>query len=187
MKMNHLSFISILLITFLLFAAGCRSKKTSTRVVEMPCFGEQFWSTADNLIGSGTAASSDRSVAIRQANLRARTALAQKMQSTLEFATEEYLRRIAGSVGEDIKSKFRDYSLNYASVNLGFITTICDEMHQKRDGSYDYYVAVRANTDVTISDFERRLRDADIELEFDRQLFRQIYEDKIREYRENNW
>jgi len=164
---------------------SCRSSKIGTKLEDMPCFGRKFWSSKDYLIASGTATSTDRSTAIDMANLRARSALAQKMNSAMEFASEMYTKNFIVGEREDLKTKFRNYALNYGAIELGFISTICEEMHSRRDGKYDFYVAIQVDTESVMRSFERGLRDEEIDLEFDREQFRKIYEEKIQEYKDS--
>lgn len=173
------------MLAIILGLSACRSPKSGVKLEDMPCFGRKFWSSKDYLIASGTATSADRSTAIDMANLRARSALAQKMNSAMEFASEMYTKNFIVGDREDLKTKFRNYALNYGSVELGFISTVCEEMHSRRDGRYDFYVAIQVDTESVMRSFERGLREEEIDLEFDREQFRKIYEDKIQEYKDS--
>ncbi len=177
---RHIVFLSFTIImAVMIMLSGCRS----TRVVKMPCFGEDYRSTSEHIRAFQTASGADKSTIIRVANLRARQALAQNFKSVMESATEEYLRLVAGRTSQDQLSKFRDYALNYTAVELTNISVICEEMHEKRRGGYEYFVAIQTDNNNILRNFERGLREEELELEYDRHLFRQIYEDKIEEYK----
>ncbi len=178
---RHIVFLSFTIImAVMIMLSGCRS----TRVVKMPCFGESYRSSAEYIRAFQTASGKDKSEIIRVANLRARQALAQNYRSVMEFATEEYLTIFTGTSSQQARSKFRDYALNYASVELKNISIVCEEMHQHRRGKFEYFVAIQTDNDMILRNFEQGLREEEIELEFDRHLFRQIYEDKIEEFKD---
>ena len=148
----------------------------------MPCFGNDYRSSSDFIRASQTAIGGDKSSVMRIANLRAREALAQNLQSVIEFATEEYLVNFTGNTSQHTKSKFRDYALNYGSVALSLVNVICEEMYEKNDGSFEFFIAIEVDTDTFIRNFDQGIRNEEIDLEFDRQQFRQIYERKIEEF-----
>lgn len=178
---RHIVFLGFTIaIATMIFLSGCRS----ARVVKMPCFGEDYRSTSEHIRAFQTASGADKSAIIRVANLRARQALAQNFESVMESATEEYLRLFVGTSSEEQISKFRDYALNYTAVELKNIITICEEMHDKRRGGYEYFVAIQTDNNTILRNFERGLREEEIDLEYDRYLFRQIYEDKIQEFKD---
>lgn len=180
-------------------ATGCGSKAPQSSVnrteVELPFADHR--SDKEAFRGVGTGKSPDRGFALEQAKLDARTNIAQEVETGVKSALERYREQYNSTddtVGSSFGTKMEELTLNLVDQTLNNTRVEDQKVYELSEGdklTYEANVAMTLRRDDFMNALERAIDenntmsdDTKVRIEYDRQKFRQVFEQEIEELRE---
>lgn len=175
----------------LLLAAGAVSCSSSKKVAgtpapsgmveeSVPLSGPQYHSDAAYYRAVQNGASTDRSTAQKIAMQNCRQELAANIQADLQVVMENYVKNQNTGVAAQNKSQYQE--LSYAVVNqqLRDVQVADEKIFRQEDGSFRFYVCLQMPKAAIEQAVEEAIaNDAKLNLEFDREQFKQVFRDQM--------
>lgn len=175
----------------LLLAAGAVSCSSSKKAVgtpapagmveeTVPLSGPQYRSDANYYRAVQNGASTDRSTAQKIAMQNCRQELAANIQADLQVVMENYVKSQDTGVTTEHKSQYQE--LSYAVVNqqLRDVQVADEKIFRQEDGSFRFYVCLQMPKAAIEQAVEEAIaNDAKLNLEFDREQFKKIFQDQM--------
>lgn len=150
----------------------------------IPLSGPQYHSDAEYYRAVQNAASKDRSTAQKIAMQNCRQELAANIQADLQTVMENFTKNQDTGVSVEHKAQYQE--LSYAVVNqqLLDVQIVDEKMFRQEDGLYRYYVCLQMPRSAIGDAVEAAIaNDAKLNLEFDREQFRTVFQNKMDEYK----
>lgn len=181
-----------------IFAASCGSKAPQSSVsrteVELP-FADHL-SDKEAFRGVGIGKSPDRGFAMEQAKLDARTSIAQEVETSVKSAIERYREQYDSTddtVGTSYGAKAEELTLNLVDQTLNNTLVEDQKVYELNDGNkllYEANVAVTLKRDDFMNALEGAVDenngmsdDTKVRIEYDRQKFREVFEQEMEQLR----
>ena len=196
MKKVFLSFGKVLCVLLMIqVSVSCGSKKEVATVtpksegeqlMEVYCDGPEYQSTDEFYRASAVGESTMQMAAKQQAMTVAKRNLAASIKSHLEGVAQDYVN--TNSVGNTVvgKGRFNSTATEIVDQELQAVRVICQKYTKTSNGTYKCYICVQMATEQIKNNMANRLSQEDeLKLKFDEEQYRKIYEDKLKEYREN--
>ena len=178
-------------------ATGCGSKAPQSSVkrteIEMPF--EDHRSDKEAFRGVGIGKSLDRGFALEQAKLDARTSIAQEVETGVKSAIERYREQYNSTddtVGNSYGTKMEELTLNLVDQTLSN-TRVEDQKVYELEGKtpmYEANVAMTLRRDDFMNALEKAIDDNNtmsdetkVRIEYDRQKFREVFEQEMEQLR----
>lgn len=169
-------------------ASSCSSSKKAagapapSGMVEetVPLSGPQYRSDAEYYRAVQNGVSSDRSTAQKIAMQNCRQELAANIQADLQLVVENYVKEQNTGVAAENKSQYQEMAYTAVQQQLRDVQIVEEKIFRQENGSYRFYVcmqmpkaAVEAAAEAAIAN------DAKLNLEFDREQFKKIFEERM--------
>ena len=182
-----------------LFIAGCGSKapRSSVNRTEVALPFANHMSDKEAFRGVGAGKSPDQGFALEQAKLDARTNVAQEVETSVKSALERY-REQYNSTDDTVEAsygaKMEELTLNLVDQTLSNALVEDQKMYELNDGDrllYEAHVAVTLRRDDFMNALEGAIEDNNamsddtkVQIEYDRQKFRQVFEQEMEQLRQ---
>lgn len=169
-------------------ASSCSSSKKAAGVqapsgmVEetVPLSGPQYRSDAEYYRAVQNGVSSDRSTAQKIAMQNCRQELAANIQADLQLVVENYVKEQNTGVAAENKSQYQEMAYTAVQQQLRDVQIVEEKIFRQEDGSYRFYVCMQITKQAVEQASEAAIaNDAKLNLEFDREQFKQIFEERM--------
>ncbi len=169
-------------------ASSCSSSKKAagaqapSGMVEetVPLSGPQYRSDAEYYRAVQNGVSSDRSTAQKIAMQNCRQELAANVQADLQLVVENYVREQNTGVAAENKSQYQEMAYTAVQQQLRDVQIVDEKIFRQENGSYRFYVCLQmAKATVEKAVEEAIANDAKLNLEFDREQFKKIFEERM--------
>ena len=101
----------------------------------------------------------------------------------IELVIENYAKAQKTYYGEDVKSHYQELAYTVAQQRLYDVQVVDEKMYKEENGNYRYYVCLqipkKAVEEATIALMEN---DEKLNLEFDLEMFKQVFEQKLADF-----
>ena len=182
-------FVSILTISLIFAAFGCKSKKTLPSVqegsteVSVPFASKEYRSDGNFFRASQSGRSPDRSTAHRIALLNAKTELAGAIESTMKSVATNYINQRTVGERQEYASRFDEESRAVVNQTLNDVKIIGERTFQETGGGFTVYIAVEMSKDALMNAMNDRIsRDERLKLDFDQHQFRKVFDEEMRKF-----
>ena len=189
MRKSYFTYTLIVLIASILFVS-CGSSKpqqiTSVNKeteISVPC-DDQF--TDNNFFrGQGTGQSKDLNTAREKARMNANQELATGISALSKRVAERYVND-AGQKPADYAETFESLTREVVQQELNNVRVSCNKTVRTQDGMYKVYMAVEAGKTEVFEAFDRRAEsNKKMETLYNREKFRQIYNQEMDDFAKN--
>lgn len=171
---------------------SCKTKKDIAKVedsieIEIPLSGKQFESDRNFFRAKQVGESSDLSTSKKIAEQNAKAELAGNIESLIKRVTDQYTNQRSVDNKKEFENKFEEISREVVSQELRDVKVIGEKLLQKKDGIYQYWIAVESPKEVTLTGvFEGISKDAKLQLDFDKSQYEKIYNEEMEKYELRN-
>jgi hypothetical protein len=126
---------------FLFFGLVACSGMEGTQV-KSPFSGKKYLSDAKHFRAVGMGQSSNLNIAKSKADIEAKKALAQQVQTNLKVVTDNYASELVGNQASEAIERFQTLSREVTNTTIGDIRGLGEEIRQSENGTYTAYVAI---------------------------------------------
>ena len=162
---------------------GCKS---SQKALSLPFEGKQYQTDNNHFRARSSGSSPDLETAKRIALQLARTEMATNIQATMKAVSEIYTNQMQVGNVQEFGQTFDAISRQVVDQTLNDVKIIGERAFQEADGRYRYWVVIEMSKEPLVRGLEERISNDDrMKLEFDRHRFRQIFEDEMKKFKEN--
>ncbi|MDA0729035.1 MAG: hypothetical protein O3B70_00195 [Bacteroidetes bacterium] len=110
--------------------------------VKSPFSGKKYLSDAKHFRAVGMGQSANLNIAKSKADLEAKKALAQQVQTNLKVVTDNYASELVGNQAAEAIERFQTLSREVTNTTIGDIRGLGEEIRQAENGTYTAYVAI---------------------------------------------
>jgi hypothetical protein len=110
--------------------------------VKSPFSGKKYLSDAKHFRAVGMGQSSNLNIAKSKADIEAKKALAQQVQTNLKVVTDNYASELVGNQASEAIERFQTLSREVTNTTIGDIRGLGEEIRQSENGTYTAYVAI---------------------------------------------
>jgi len=184
-----------LLIPIIVLAAvfsSCNKKlqraESKLKPIETPFEKKKYYSDKKAYRAMGEGRAKDLTVAKRIAETNARQAIAAQIDIQVRSVAEQFLQNRNISNKIETTSKYEDLTRTVIDQNLSQVKIIDQESFQdKKSGEYVHYVAMEMSTSAIQNDMIDGISaDEQLKQDFELEKFRQIYEEELENFKNNN-
>lgn len=172
-------------------SVSCSSSKSVTTtptpqgMVEdvIPMSGAKYRGDAEYYRAVQNGVSKERSMAQKIAMQNCRQELASNIQADVQLVIESYAKNQNTGMSNENKSQYQE--LAYAVVNqrLTDVQIVDEKIYREANGEYRYYVCMQLPKKSLAEAIEEKLaNDAKLNLEFDREQFKKIFQEKMADF-----
>jgi predicted NAD-dependent protein-ADP-ribosyltransferase YbiA (DUF1768 family) len=185
MKKNYLLAISCL-VFFTFF--GCKTAKDISKVnemteIEIPLSGKSYESDKDHFRAKQVGESPDLSTAKKIAEQNAKTEMAGNIQALIKRVTDQYTNQRSVADEKEFKNKFEELSREVVNQELIDVRVIGEKLFQKKDGTYQYWIAVETLKETILNGIEKGIsKDAKLQLDFDKFQYEKIFSEEMKKF-----
>lgn len=185
MKTRILS-VSIIAVMAMALVSSCGSSKpasvtANSTEVSVPC--ADYASDGQFFRGVGSGTSRDLNAARLKANTSAAGELAAGIQQTIKRVVENYVNEMDNAQKQDFGQTFEAMTTNVVNQAVSNTRVVCNKTVQNKDGGYSVYMALEVNKEEFQKTLENgALQDKKISLLFDREKFREKYEEEMAQF-----
>ncbi len=193
LKTMKINYLLVATLSFVLISgiSGCKSKgKVSAKseigdiIEELPC-EDKGRSDKNFFRASAMSTSSDLSLAKEKALLLAKQRLVTLINSNTKSVTDRYVNEREISDAAEFEQKFENMTREVADETINNIVVICEKASITDEGKYHGFVAIEVKKDDVLKGFDRRIsNDAKLQLDYDKQKFREIFEEEMEQMAE---
>jgi hypothetical protein len=181
-------FTTIMMVSILFAAAGCKSKKlpsvqAGSTEIAVPFASKEYRSDANFFRATQSGKSPDLSTAKRIALLNARTELGGHIETTMKAVTSNYTNQRTIDNRQEYASKFEEEARAIVNQKLNDVTIIGERVFRESNGGYTYYIAIEMNKDALLQNINNRIsKDERLRLDFDQYQFRKIFDEEMKRF-----
>ncbi len=187
MKTISKSLLGVIIIAGSMALTGCKGKQkkeepkvSGETVINMHCFGSDYFSSKKHLRASGLGESMDRMTAIKKAKNEAKTALASSVETTIKATIDNYVNSREMNNREQVEEKFEGLSREVINQNLSNVKTICEKLTEKKAGGYVAYIAVEMKADELVEAINDRItKEESLRIDYDYEKFKDTFEKEM--------
>lgn len=110
--------------------------------VKSPFSGKKYLSDAKHFRAVGMGQSTNLNIAKSKADIEAKKALAQQVQTNLKVVTDNYASELVGNQASEAIERFQTLSREVTNTTIGDIRGLGQEIRQAENGTYTAYVAI---------------------------------------------
>jgi len=176
----------------LLLIAGVSSCGSSRKAVKapaglvedaIPLDGPQYRSDAEFYRAVQNGVSTDRSTAQKIAMQNCRQQLSANIHADMRHVIENYVKGQNTGVATENKSQYQEMAYTVVRQQLRDVQVVEEKMYRQEDGSYRFYVCLQMSKSALETAAEEAIaKDAKLNLEFDRDRFKKIFEEQMASY-----
>jgi len=170
-------------------ASSCGASKKAAKapagMVEdvIPLSGPQYRSDAEFYRAVQSGASTDRSTAQKIAMQNCRQQLSANIQADMQDVIENYVKGQDTGVATENKSQYQEMAYMAVQQQLRDVQVAAEKIYRQEDGSYRFYVCLQMPKSALETAAEEAIaKDAKLNLEFDREQFKKIFEEQMAAY-----
>ena len=182
-------FVSLVTVSLLFAAAGCKSKQPLPSVqagsveVEVPFSSREYRSDENHFRATQSGRSPDLSTARRIAQLNARTELAGLVESTIKSVSTNYINQRTVGDRQEFANRFDEEARAVVNQTLNDVRIIGERTFREANGSYTVYVAIEMSKDAMVNALNSRISQNErLRLDFDQHQFRRIFDEEMRQF-----
>ena len=186
----YIKLFSFLLTLGIIFSCG--SKKSSVSedevVQNLPCFGENYFSTKKSFVASAIGESLDQMTARKKAFANARQELATNINSTLSIVGDNYVKSSEYNNVEEVLEQFQNLSRTVVEQKLSGIVLKCEiNTKSKSTGNYKYYLAIELGSEDVLNNLAETLsNDKVLKIDYNYQKFKETFEKEMQKLNNSN-
>lgn len=165
---------------------GCKGKEknepkvANETVINMHCFGSDYFSSKSHIRASGLGESMDRMTAIKKAKNEAKTALASSIETRIKSTIDNYVNSREMNNKEQVEEKFEGLSREVVKQDLTNVVTICEKLTEKKAGGFVSYVAVEMKAkDLLEAINERITKEETLRVDYDYEKFKNTFDKEM--------
>lgn len=181
----------IFLSGWVMISASCTQKlkrsDTKLKEIEQPFDTKKYFSDKKNYRSTGEGRAMDLTVAKRVAETNARQSLASQIEVQVRGVGEQFLQNRSIDTKLETKSKFEDLTRSVVDQTLTGVKIVDAESFQNKKGMYVHYVAM----EMPVEEIQRQMedgisKDEQLKQDFELQKFREIYNQELGKFKEDN-
>ena len=173
----------------LLIITSCGTS-IKTETMKLPCNSDIRKARKDGMIAVyQVGESSKESIAIKKGELRVTARLQKNLKQAIEYVADEFINEADTEYGFENGSVFKEQVMSYSSEVISNTEILCEEMIKETNGSsvtYKFYIAKGISAEQVINGIydgmNKAAHERKMELEFDREQFKDRYNEKIQDY-----
>lgn len=151
----------------------------------IPLSGPQYRSDATYYRAVQNAASKDRSTAQKIAMQNCRQELAANIQADMQSVMENFTKNQDTGVSTEHKAQYQELSYTVVSQQLRDVQIVAEKIFRQDDGQYRYYVCLQMPKEAIGAAVEEAIaNDAKLNLEFDREQFRKVFQEQMEAFKQ---
>ena len=189
---STLTFLVIAVFCILFVMAGCKSKEKTTTlnvgetVIEVPCSGPEYYSTAEYFRASSVGESADQATAKKKALSNAKADLAGYVETTLKATFDNYVKDSEiNNTGETLE-RYEGLSREVVNQKLNGIKVICEQQTKTTDNTYKAYIAIELSGDEIASEMGNRLSGDDkLFIDYNYEKFKETFDQEMEKLKED--
>ncbi len=191
MKMKSILSVSVTAVAAIALMTSCGGSKQAVSVaanateVSVPC--AEYASDAQFFRGVGVGTSRDLNTARLKANTTAAAELAAGINQQIKRVVENYVNEMDNAQKQDFGQTFEAMTTNVVNQTVSNTRVVCNKTTQSKDGGYTVYLALEVSKEEFQKSLENgALQDKKISLLFDREKFREKYEEEMANFANSN-
>ena len=182
------SVVGAFLIVGSIAMVGCKGKQkeeaapkvANETIINMHCFGSDYFSSKSHIRASGLGESGDRMTAIKKAKNEAKTALASSIETRIKATIDNYVNSREMNNKEQVEEKFEGLSREVVKQDLTNVVTICEKLTEKKAGGFVSYVAVEMKAkDLLEAINERITKEETLRVDYDYEKFKNTFDKEM--------
>ncbi len=184
--MKSIFSVSMVAVAAIALMTSCGSSKPASVTanateVSVPC--AEYASDNQFFRGMGSGSSRDLNTARLKANTAAAAELAAGISQTIKRVVENYVNEMDNAQKQDFGQTFEAMTTNVVNQTVSNTRTACNKTVQNKDGGYTVYMALEVNKEEFQKTLENgALQDKKISLLFDREKFREKYDEEMENF-----
>jgi hypothetical protein len=191
MKAKNSILFGLILIVAVFTITGCNKKLKRTdsklKEIEEPFSSKKYFSDKKHFRATGEGRAMDLTVAKRIAETNARQAIASQIQVKVRSVGEQFLQNRNIDNKLETQSKFEDLTRTVIDQTLNRVEIFDSKSFQNKKGEYVHYVAMEMSTSQIENDLADGIsQDQRLKQDFDLMKFREIYQQELEEFSEEN-
>jgi ribosomal protein S17E len=160
MKAKYFLFVVSIVIGGLMFQSCGGSKKgtnlSGRKKIDMPCQGEdQSNGSTIRYLATATSPRIDKVKGF--AERRGREGLAAIMSVTVKKLSEEYAKQYGDNTSDDFVGVIDEMSREVINQKVNGAHAVCNEMYEKKDGGYEYWVVMELDLNDFFNDMSGKM------------------------------
>ncbi len=182
--------IFCMMIAFAATSISCGSSKqvtetpapTPSGMVEevIPLSGPEYRGNAEYYRAVQNGLSKERSMAQKIAMQNCRQELAAAVQAEVQAVIEAYAKNQNTGVTSEHKNQYQELAYSVINQKLTDVQVVGEKLYRESNGEFRYYVCLQIPKKAIAEAVEEKLaNDAKLNLEFDREQFKKIFQEKM--------
>jgi hypothetical protein len=162
---------------------SCKSKKKvieppkGETKISIPCSGSEFFSDKKHFRSNSLGESTDRATAQKRALSNARANLASFVNTHVKAVTDNYVNQREFNNKEQVEERFESLAREVVDQQITGVRVVCEQLTQKQDGQYVYYVALELGADDLVSKINERItKDEALRVDYDYEQFKKTFD-----------
>jgi len=189
--MKNQSIYWMLFAAWILIAPGCSQKlhraDRNLKEIKEPFDSKKYYSDKKDYRATGEGRAKDLTVAKRIAETNARQSLASQIQVQVRSVGEQYLQNRNLDSKTETQSKFEDLTRSVVDQTLTGVKIVDSQSFQNKKGLYVHYVAM----EMPVAELQKNLEDgisgdSKLKQDFELNKFRQIFNEELSKFKEEN-
>jgi len=192
MKKQKISILlSLLFVSTLFLFTQCGSKSDLPRGEErvtILCGGPEYRSDSEYFRANNSADSPNMANSKRMALSNARAELAGQMEVTVKAVIDNYFQDVAIGDMQEFQQRYEGMSREVINQKLTGTRIICEEVTRTPEGRYRTYVAIELSGNEILNAMNERIsRDDRLRLDYDRERFRNDFDEEMRNFERDRY
>lgn len=161
-----------------------KAKNTPLGMVEdvIPMSGAEYKSDNEYFRAVQSGVSSERSTAQKIAMQNCRQELASSVHASIQAVMENYVKSLSTEESTEHASQYQELAYTVVNQQLADVRTVDEKIYRQDDGTFRYYVCLQMSKSALEKALADKLaNDAKINLEFDRERFKILFDSKMAE------
>ena len=180
MKTKSLLFI-LLIAAAAVTINACKSKGGMGKELKEPFDGKKYYSDKNYFRAVGDAISENSGFSEEKAVLIAKQKLASNIESTIKSVTDRYVRDIEVGKRSNFEQSVENETREVVKLKMQDVVQIDKKKFIQKDGQYHCYAALEVSKDVIFNGVNDRIsKNSRLQLEFDKERFRKIYDEEMK-------
>jgi len=186
--MKKLPFLFVIVL-FVAVSCNKKLKQTDTKLkeIEQPFQSNRYFSDKKYFRSTGEGRAQDLTVARRIAETNARQSLASQIEVKVRSVGEQYLQNRSFDDRLSTNTKYEEITRTVIDQVLPNVEIFDQKSYQNKKGEYVHYVAMQMSTTALADRLENGISaDEQLKQDFELQRFREIYEEELNNFSEEN-
>lgn len=149
----------------------------------IPLSGPQYRSDAEFYRAVQNGLSAERSMAQKIAMQNCRQELASAVQADVQLVIENYAKSQDTGMTNEHKNQYQELAYSVINQRMADVQVVDEKLYREANGQYRYYVCLQIPKKSIAEAIEEKLanlaNDAKLNLEFDREQFKKIFQDHM--------